>query len=177
MFPIQRRRTNREYVLGGLFALTALFPIATGTFDGGTAEGNVSQEAIERAFEDREHNAQLRRMRWSVIRDCAQREAAGEENVCPDPNDYDALRTYWLPKEEDIATIEETIAATLEDLGNYERNILRRAERNGQCPTDLDGILSGFQALCEQSVADGSERTDQIQEAVNRYRGLQPKNR
>lgn len=177
MFPIQHRRTKREYVLGGLFALAALFPVATGTFDGGAIEGNVSRDAIERAFDDRERQSQLRRMRWSVLRDCAQREAAGEENVCPDMNDDAALRMYWLPKEGETATVGETIAATLDDLGNYERGILRRAMRNGQCPRDLDGILSGFQALCEQQIADGHPRIDQIQEAVNRYRGLQPRGR
>lgn len=177
MYPIQRRRSNREFVLGGLFALLALFPIATGTFDGGTLEGRVTGNAIERAFDDRGRQSQLRRLRWSVLRDCAQREAAGEENACPDMNDDEALRTYWLPKDGETATIDETIAATLDQLGNVERSLLRRAKRIGSCPPDLDGILSGFQALCERQVAEGTPRLDQIQEAVNRYRGLQPKSR
>lgn len=172
-----KKRTNREYVLGGLFALMAAFPLVTASDLDVPLEGRVTSDALHRAFDDRDNQSQMRRMRWSILRDCAQREELGEENACPDMNDVDALNRYWLPAEEETATIEETIAATLDDLGNYERNILRRAERNGQCPRDLDGILSGFQALCEQQIADGSERIDQIQEAVNRYRGLQPVNR
>lgn len=163
-----QKRTNREYVLGGLFALLAAFPLVADTQDPAVLRGAVSQEAIDRAFADRDDQSALRRLRWSVLRDCAQREALGEENVCPDPNDFDALNTYWLPAEDEAATVEETIEATLEDLGDYERHVLRRAERVGQCPGDLDGILSGFQALCERTIGDGDGRIDQLLEATRR---------
>jgi hypothetical protein len=161
----QRRYTNREYVLAGAFALLALFPIATGTLSGAAFGGSVAGTDIARAYDDREHQTKLKRLRWSVLRDCAQREAAGEENVCPDPNDYGALRTYWLPKEGETATIDETIDLTVKDLGRDEQAILRRASRTGSCPADLDGVRSGFQKLCE-SMVKGSPRADAIEDAI-----------
>ncbi len=163
-----QKRTNREYVLGGLFALLAAFPLVADTQGIALLEGSVTQDVIDRAFEDRQDQSSVRRLRWSVIRDCAKREVNGEPNVCPDPNDFDALKTYWLPKDGETATIEETIAATLQDLDEFERNVLRRAARVGQCPKDLDGMVSGFQALCEQTIGAGDERIDQLEEATRR---------
>lgn len=162
-----RSYTKREQVLAGFFALAALFPIATGTFDGAALAGRVSQGEIERAFDDKDEQSRLRRMRWSIIRDCAQREAAGDADSCPDPNDYDALRTYWFPKAGDAKTVEETIELTVNDLGHDERAILRRVSRTGFCPADLDAVRSGFQALCDKEVR-GSPRADAIEEATRR---------
>lgn len=160
--------SQREYVLGGLFALMAMFPIVTPTSFDVPLEGNVTAEAIRNAYEDREDQSKLRRLRWSILRDCAQREAAGETNACPDPNDYDALKTYWLPVEEMKDAADEVVSATLEQLSGYQKSVLRRAERNGQCPRDLDFLLPGFQALCEQAVKEGNNRVDLIKAAAER---------
>lgn len=65
------------------------------------------------------------------------------------------MQRYWLPVEEQAAAAEEVITASMDDLGNYERNILRRARRNGQCPEGLDELLPGFQSLCGDAVAEG----------------------
>ncbi len=165
---MQHKFSQREYVLGGLFALMAMFPIVTPTSFDVPLEGNVTAEAIRNAYEDREDQSALRRLRWSILRDCAQREAAGEENACPDPNDYDALKMYWLPTEEMKDAAEEVVTATLEQLSGYQKNVLRRAQRNGQCPSRLDELLSGFQALCEQTIEAGSYRVDQIKAATER---------
>ena len=168
---MKRQPTNREYVLGGLFALMATFPMVTDVGMPSSLEGRVTPDAVERAFHDRKDESTMRRMRWSVMKDCAQREAKGEENVCPDINDEGAMQRYWLPVEEQSAEAEEVIAASMEDLGDYQRNILRRARRNGSCPEALDELLPGFQALCDEAVADGSERQNAIKEAAKQWLG------
>lgn len=168
----KQQQSSRTYVLGGLFALLAAFPLVTEmSVSDVPLHGSASAEAIERAFEDRGTQLQLRRLRWSILNDCAQREAAGEENVCPDVNDYDALKRYWLPVDHDSAdTIGETITATLEQLSGLQTHILRRAARVGQCPENLDGMLSGFQALCEATIGQGDQRINQLEEATERMR-------
>ena len=168
---MKRTPTNREYVLGGLFALTAMFPMVTDLGMPTALEGRVTQEAIERAFKDRENESTMRRMRWSVMKDCAQREANGEENVCPDINDEGAMQRYWLPVEEQAHEAADVIKASMDDLGDYEKNILRRSRRNGQCPEALDDLLPGFQALCDETVAEGSDRIDAIKEAAEKWVG------
>ena len=169
---MKRQPTTREYVLGGLFALMAVFPMVTGTALDVPLEGRVTQDSIVRAFKDRANESTMRRMRWSIMRDCAQREAMGEENVCPDVNDEGAMQRYWLPTEEnEAAPAEEIVKASVDQLGNYEKHILRRAVRVGQCPPTLDGILRGFQALCDEEVSKGTERRDIIKEAVDTWVG------
>ncbi len=165
---MKRSYSNREYVLGGLFALMALFPFVTpGTQS--SLDGMVSQDTIERAFSDRAHESTRRRLRWSVLRDCAQRETAGEENVCPDMNDFNALRTYWVtlpePAVED-GSGDTTLTLTVDELGSHERHILRRARRNGQCPADLDEVTEGLAALCEHEIGTGDTRLDLLEESV-----------
>ena len=168
---MKRQPTTREYVLGGLFALMAVFPMVTGTALDVPLEGRVTQDSIERAFKDRANESTMRRMRWSIMRDCAQREAMGEENVCPDVNDEGAMQRYWLPAEHEAAPAEDIVKASLEQLGDYEKHILRRAVRVGQCPPTLDGILRGFQALCEDEVSKGTERRDILKEAADAWVG------
>jgi hypothetical protein len=160
--------TTREYVLAGAFALLAAFPIVSeSTFDI-PLEGNVTRDAVERAFKDRATQSQLRRMRWSVMRDCAQREARGEANACPDINDADQLVDYWTPAVYEAAPAEEAIAASMSDLGRTEEGILRRARRIGACPANLDNLVPGFQALCDRTVAEGEIQADAINEAARR---------
>lgn len=168
---MNRAPTNREYLLGGLFALLAAFPIVTATDLSVPLHGSVAQEAIERAFRDRDDQSILRRMRWSILRDCAQREALGEKDACPDMNDVDALLDYWTPAVREAAPAEEAISASMDDLGEYERNVLRRAKRVGQCLTGLDDLVPGFQELCESEIAKGSARIDAIKEAADRWVG------
>lgn len=168
----KRHPTNREYVLGGLFALLAMFPMVTSVELGSLQGSAVTQEALVRAFKDRENEPTMRRMRWSVMRDCAQREALGEANVCPDINDEGAMQQYWiLTSEHEAAETDEVVKASMDDLGTYEKHILRRARRNGQCPEELDSILVGFQALCDSVVAEGTDRLDVIKEAADRWVG------
>lgn len=168
---MKRQPTNREYVLGGLFALLAMFPMVTSVELTHLEGSAANRDTIERAFKDRENESTMRRMRWSIMRDCAQRETKGEKDVCPDINDEGAMQRYWLPVEEQAAAAEEVITASMDDLGNYERNILRRARRNGQCPEGLDELLPGFQSLCGDAVAEGSERIDAIKEAADKWVG------
>ncbi len=170
---MKRQPTNREYVLGGLFALMAMFPMVTSVELGSGLQGRVTQDTIERAFKDRKNESTMRRMRWSVMRDCAQREALGETNVCPDINDEGAMQRYWLLTDHDAAEEEEEspTKASMDDLGAHEKSILRRARRNGQCPPELDGILAGFQGLCDSVVAEGTDRIDAIKEAADRWVG------
>lgn len=168
---MQRQPTNREYVLGGLFALMAMFPMVSDVGMPTALEGRVTQDTIERAFNDRKDGSTMRRMRWSVMKDCAQREAKGEENVCPDINDEGAMQRYWLPVEEQAHEAADVIKASMDDLGNYEKSILRRARRNGQCPQALDELLPGFQALCDDTVAEGTDRIDAIKEAAEMWVG------
>ncbi len=169
---MNRKPTNREYLLGGLFALLAAFPMVT-SVELSSLEGSaVNRDSIERAFKDRKNESTMRRMRWSVMRDCAQREALGEVNVCPDINDEGAMQQYWLLVDHDAGEEEkEVVKASMDDLGNYEKHILRRARRNGQCPPELDGILIGFQALCDSVVAEGTDRLDVIKEAADLWVG------
>lgn len=169
---MKRQPTNREYVLGGLFALLAMFPMVTSVEMPTNLEGSVTQESLTRAFKDRESESTMRRMRWSVMRDCTKREANGEEGVCPDINDADAMIRYWTPVEHP-ATVQEddAILASMSDLGDFEKHVLRRAQRVGQCPSGLDEFTPGFQALCEQTAAQRSERRDVIKEAVDQWMG------
>lgn len=169
------KRTHREYFLAGLFALLALFPLVTDSRAEGALEGSATGDAIERAFTDRAHQSARRRLRWSILRDCGQSAA----ETCPDVNDADALKNYWLPVEHSAAdtdedSVAETIALTLEDLSGNERHILRRAMRIGQCLPHLDGVRSGFQALCEQTIGTTDVRLDQLEEATARMQGDAP---
>lgn len=169
---MKRHPTNREYILGGLLALMAMFPMVTSVDLGFGLQGRVTQDIIERAFKDRKNESTMRRMRWSVMRDCAQREALGEMDVCPDINDEGAMQRYWLLTDHDAAEEEEAVTqASMDDLGSYEKSILRRARRNGQCPPELDGILAGFQGLCDSVVAEGTARIDAIKDAADRWVG------
>lgn len=163
-----RHRSPREYLLGGAFALLALFPVVTGTGQV-PVTASVFGEAGDIAIEDREHASMLRRMRRDILRDCSIREGEGEENVCPDVNDYDALKRYWFPTEHSAASAANTAMATLEELTGYQRNVMRRAMRVGQCPPNMDDMVSGFQALCEHVIGQGDTRLDQLVEATRRY--------
>ncbi len=175
---MRRKYSNRECVLGGLFALLAAFPLVTSSDLDVPLAGSVSQETINRAYDDQASQSVLRRMRWTILRDCAQREALGEANVCPDMNDTEALRNYWnAPAEEEEISANEAIGASIEDLGSYETHILRRARRNGQCPEGLDALVPGFQELCDRTVAEGTPRRDAIQEAVDSWVGAPNTNR
>jgi hypothetical protein len=165
---MKRPFTTREYVLGGVFSLLAAFPLVTSTTLSAPLAGNVTGDAIERAFDDRAAQSQLRRMRWSVLRDCAQREAAGEEGVCPDVNDADALMDYWTPAVREAAPAAPAIEASMKDLGHVENGILRRARRIGACPSNLDQLVPGFQALCDRTVAESDLHADAITEAARR---------
>jgi hypothetical protein len=165
---MKRQFTTREYVLGGIFSLLAAFPLVTSTSFAVPLEGNVTGDAVRRAFDDRADQSKLRRMRWSVMRDCAQREAAGETDVCPDVNDVDALVDYWTPAVREAAPADEAIAASIGDLGDADLHLLRRARRTGACPDGLDALVPGFQALCEKTVEDSPVRADAINEAARR---------
>jgi len=176
---MKRQPTNREYVLGGLLALMAAFPLVTDVSMSTPLSANATQDSIERAFDDRADRVMQRRLRWSVLRDCAQREEMGEENACPDINDEKALEQYWLPAEAEPVIAEEAITASMDELNGYQRSIVRRARRNGQCPQGLDELLVGLQALCEHEVADGADRINAIRDVVDQWVGAPraPKNR
>lgn len=149
---MKRTYTTREYVLGGLFSLMAAFPLVTATGIDVPLEGRLVGGELADTIGDKENQSALRRMRWSILRDCAQREALGEENACPDVNDYDAMVRYWHPEGNEAPVAEESVDMSIEDLGDYEAHILRRAQRVGQCPAELDALVPGFQELCKKKV-------------------------
>lgn len=161
----QQKYSTRTYVLGGLFALLAAFPLVTTTALDVPLTGSVTGDTVDRAVHDRGTQSAQRRLRWSVLKDCAQREARGEVNACPDINDSDALIRYWVPAQNDGGMAAAAFSASLEDLREYERHMLRRAVRVGQCPADLDSFVVGFQALCEATVSD-DDRLDHVREAT-----------
>ncbi len=163
-------RTPREQLLAGVFAFLALFPLATGSIDMTTSTASVFGEAGERAVRNRDSLMIERRVRQAILWDCSVREGNGEEGVCPNINDPKAMRGYWLERapEEEVPTVEETAEATLEDLSGFERGILRRAARLGQCLDGLDEIVPGFQALCEKEIGRGDNRLDVLKHATER---------
>lgn len=172
---MQHKFTTREYVLAGAFALMAAFPLVTDASLDVPLAGSVTGDAVRRAYHDRAAQSQLRRMRWSVLKDCAQREAAGEEGACPDVNDVRALYDYWTPAVHEAAP-EEAITASMEDLGDFEKGVLRKAGRIGACPANLDALVPGFQELCERTVDKHGRDADAINEAARDLLG-KPSNR
>jgi|GEM_PF-4715243 len=162
---MKRTYTTREYVLGGLFSLMAMFPLVTATGIDVPLEGRLIKGDLADAIGSKDDQSALRRMRWSIMRDCAQRESLGEQNICPDAKDYDAMIRYWEPEGNDAPVAEASVDMSIEDLGDYEAHILRRAQRIGQCPTELDALVPGFQELCEKKVYH-DDRLDVLKEAA-----------
>lgn len=160
-----QKRPAHQYILGGFLALVAAFPLATGSVGDTPLAGSVQGvhgEQAERAQADRANQSRLQRLRWTVMDECQR-----EGTECPDPSDVEALRNYGKDEVHEAAP---DVISVIDLLGDYERAILRRSIRSGQCPEGLDGIVLGFQELCDSAAKDGNSRLDQLQKATKRAR-------
>lgn len=155
---MRRRFSKREYVLGGLFALIALFPLATEP-DGEEVEilpPFASVVGRREVLELRHERSQQVRMQKEVMDICARR----DDVECPDINNYDEMRRFMrgVPVMHDAAVEMITMPLTTSDLSDVQGGLLRRFLKVRTCPDALNDILPGFFDLCS-SLLDETEDT------------------
>lgn len=91
---MHRTPTQREYILGGLFALMAAFPLVTSSQNvplEGSVTGGTTAERAEQST--------LIPMEWNVLCDC---------------DEAETVPASWLPAQGSVASVEETIRKTLD---------------------------------------------------------------
>ncbi len=153
-----RRLTKKEYVLAGVFAFIAAFPIATAT-DGAFAVDLLPPLASvvgrREVIELRSERHEFQRERTKVMEVCANRAKTDPDVECPDLNDPAAVRRFMrglVPFEPETGTGVTEAVISIFDLSEHQRGTLRRFERLRTCPEALNEILPGFYELCLSTV-------------------------
>lgn len=157
-----RRLTKKEYVLAGIFAFIAAYPLATA--DEGAFGLNIlppigSLVSVDRGDVNRDDRNTYLRERAQVMRVCTNRLQNDPETVCPDMNDPTAVRVFLrgLPTVHKAATGSIADTLTILDLTETQRGLMRRLIRVRTCPDTLDDILPGFLELCESVLEDSTD--------------------
>lgn len=160
---MRRRFSKREYVLGGLFALIALFPLATKP-DGEEVEilpPLASVVGRREVLELRDERTQQMRMHEKALDICVRRGDA----ECPDVNNYGELRQFMrgVPVMHNAAFEVVTMPLTTSDLTDVQGGMLRRYMKVRTCPTELNDILPGFFDLCTSILEDTEDTRPRLQ--------------
>ncbi len=149
-----RRLTKKEYVLAGVFAFIAAFPLATST-DGAFAVDLLPPLASvvgrREVMELRNERNVLQRQRSKIMEVCENRAQTNPDVECPDINDSEAVRRFMrglVPFTPDTDTGATKAIISIFDLSENQRGTLRRFERLRTCPETLNDILPGFYELC-----------------------------
>ncbi len=143
-----------HYVLAGLLALVAAFPLVVDT------EGKVLLDASvtnlrEQVKENKDTFRNTRRDYEDAIALCSKRQKDGEDVVCPDVNDPVGIQRFLkgLPSEHEAAPA-TNVALKLSNLDDTQAGLLRRYQRAHACPDSMEEILPGFKALCLSLMPD-----------------------
>ncbi len=156
-----RRLTKKEYVLAGVFAFIAAFPLATasdGVFSVEILPPLASVVGRREVMELRNERNLFQREKAKLLETCENRAQKNPDIVCPDINDTNAVRRFMrgLPfmvhPAAGTGTVE--LVNTVFDLTENQRGILRRFERLRTCPETLNDILPGFYELCLSTVEE-----------------------
>jgi hypothetical protein len=148
-----RRLTKREYVLAGVFAFIAAFPLVTAT-DGAH---NVDILPPLASIVGRREVMELRNERNLFQREKAKMLEACEnrEEECPNINDIGAVRRFLRGLPPIVASTGATNSMlTILELTDYQQGILRRFGRIRTCPETLNDILPGFYELCTSTLEE-----------------------
>lgn len=151
---LKRPLQKREYVLLGLFVLTALAPLAVDLAAGRTVKILPTALLLQDVGITKEEWMNTRRTSGEVRDRCRDVTAADADATCPDVNKPSAVRAFLLGAAEEDAVVEEATsdALTLSDLTRYELALVRRAQRRGECPDSLENVRDGLQGLCQSSL-------------------------
>lgn len=159
---MRRALKKSEYVLLGLFALVAAFPLATGV----ALSMDTPLAALvspHKALQLREDARELQREHARIVEICMERAAKDETVVCPDINDPKAIRAFLknrkVQETETGSTVTEedgTPVLRESDLNEVQRGWIRRYQRVQRCPINLNEVLPGFYELCVKSLRGGS---------------------
>jgi len=152
-----RKLKKHEYVLLGIFAFVAGFPLATATdgwsFDVVPLGSILSPREV---IEQRANNVMMRRENNEIRRICMKRLGDDETVECPDINNAIQVERFLIgkPIHLEASGSGEVMSGALHvtDLGTAEASMLRRFKRTGTCPDGLDKFLPGFGALCLEEV-------------------------
>jgi len=173
-----RTTKKSHYVLSGVLAIVAAFPLATdlalpsGGFDLGAS---LLTEVQQKAKGNQDENNEKRRLVREIQKVCRERSATNPEVRCPDVNDSKAvtlfLRSGKVVEVHSAATDSGSTVKTLlpmDELSDKQRLMLRRFQRAGTCPEGLRDYTAGFYELCVESlkhtkprVRDANARTVQ----------------
>jgi hypothetical protein len=153
-----RRLTKKEYVLAGVFAFIAAFPLATasnGAFTVDLLPPLASVVGRRDVMELRSERHEFQRQRAKVMEICDKRANTDADVECPDMNDPAAISRFMRGLESlepDTGTGVTEAVISIFDLSDHQRGTLRRFERLRTCPETLNDILPGFYELCLSAV-------------------------
>jgi hypothetical protein len=151
-----------EYVLAGVLALVAAFPVVTDVSmlgsDLSVTASLLSSKAIKEQAKDNQIDYRQNRRDFQKARAlCQELQSQGKEVNCPNINDADDLRVFLATHENAVEAVEGTGAAlTVSDLNTFQLNLLRRYKNIHSCPKALNDVLPGFYALCQANVKPAS---------------------
>lgn len=157
-----RRLKKSEYILAGFLTLAALIPLATTTNRLGSVFAPLASLTAREKLGIQDDLREQRRLTGEFRRLCAEKTGKDPAFVCPDINDYGAVRMFL--KKGKSATSTET-GSTVEppsmkmlrlfQLNDHQRSLIRRYQRVRKCPDGLNDYLPGFLELCESQLTKG----------------------
>ncbi|HVW66889.1 MAG TPA: hypothetical protein VHA78_04135 [Candidatus Peribacteraceae bacterium] len=154
-----RKLKKSEYVLAGILALVAAFPLAVHQPEladvslSATVATTQQQEALNHYSDYRQNLRDYQK----ATQICIQLRAEGKDITCPDVNDYDAIQRflngdYAVVSQEASSSSSSTPVLQQSDLNVSEQNLLRWYQRINFCPVSLQNSMPAFYNLCESTL-------------------------
>lgn len=194
--------TNRErFLRNAILLLLAAFPVFLVTVERPALQGSTLTESPvmgqvrARAQTYRESLMQEARIVTQLRAKCDDRHSIDPTFVCPDYHDKAAVHMFLVNETSDVVTTHAAAGTDtslrVQDLSDYDQNLLTRYQNAGSCPMSLKNYsIAGFYDLCQSMLlktttregrrgvlGKAEQRSQAIRSAVDARRAMRMRHR